>query len=115
MCAGTLLIRYAKDRYGMEPKEFIFFITYLIIVSNVGSAIALIIFSKWMSMHDCVLGMIGTTSEILTFIVYGLAPNIDLFYNGPVFDLFTSTGGMVIRSLGTKIVDPDKVVGRHFR
>lgn len=41
--------------------------------------------------------------------MYGLAPTKGWFYSGPVFDFFGNSGVTAIRSLGTKVVEPDQV------
>ncbi|RVE42131.1 hypothetical protein evm_013219 [Chilo suppressalis] len=106
---GTNLYVYTLNRYSMDLVDFSLFTTYSLILGIVGTAIAVTVFSKWMSMHDCVLGIIATTSKVLSSLVYGLAPTRDWFFAGPVFDIFGNVGVTAIRSLGTKIVDPDKV------
>jgi hypothetical protein len=60
-------------------------------------------------MHDSMLGIIATTSKVLSSLVYGLAPTRDWFFAGPAIDIFGNSGATAIRSLGTKVVDQDKV------
>lgn len=75
--------------------------------------IAVTVFSKILKFHDSVLGIIATTCKVISSFVYALAPTRDWFYSGPAFDIFGNSGVTAIRSLGTKIVEPDEV-GKYF-
>lgn len=76
-----------------------------------GTTIAITVFSKWLKMHDCFLGIIATASKVLSSFFYALAPTKGLLYVGPVFDIFGNVASTAIRSLGTKIVVPEDVGG----
>ncbi|CAH0764416.1 unnamed protein product [Diatraea saccharalis] len=106
---GTLLYLYTLNRYNMDIVDLSLFSTYSTLVGIAGTAIAVTVFSKWLSMHDSILGIIATTSKVLSSLIYGLAPTRDWFFVGPVFDIFGNSGVTAIRSLGTKIVDADNV------
>lgn len=60
-------------------------------------------------MHDSFLGIIATGCKTISAYVYALAPDRNWLYTAPVFDFFGNSGAIAIRSLGTKVVDQDKV------
>lgn len=60
-------------------------------------------------MHDSMLGIIATASKVASSLVYGFASTKEIFFAGPVFDIFGSSGVTAIRSLGTKVVEPNEV------
>lgn len=60
-------------------------------------------------MNDSFLGIIATACKTASSFVYGAAQTKYWFYTGPIFDFFGNSGSTAIRSLGTKVVDPDKV------
>lgn len=64
-------------------------------------------------MHDTILGIIATASKTISSFVYGLAPTKQWYYSGPAFDFFGNSGVTAIRSLGTKVVDPENVGKGH--
>ncbi|GBP09733.1 Solute carrier family 46 member 3 [Eumeta japonica] len=74
-----------------------------------GTMVAVAVFSRWLKMHDALIGIIATASKVLSSFVYAFASTRDWFYSGPAFDFFGNTGVTAIRSLGTKVVDPDEV------
>lgn len=79
-----------------------------------GSAVAVTLFSKKMKMHDSFLGLIATVCKTISGYAYALVPNRDWLYAVPVFDFFGNSGAIAIRSLGTKVVDEDKVGEYYF-
>ncbi|KAL0869895.1 hypothetical protein ABMA27_006095 [Loxostege sticticalis] len=106
---GVLLYLYVLQRYNMDPETFSLYSTYNVLIGIVGTAIAVTIFSKWLGMHDSMLGIIATASKVASSLVYGFASTKEIFFAGPVFDIFGSSGVTAIRSLGTKVVEPNEV------
>ncbi|CAG4947124.1 unnamed protein product [Colias eurytheme] len=100
---------YAQNKFNMDMVGFSLFTTYSALMGLAGTTIAVTIFSKLLQMHDAVIGVIATSCKITASIVYGLAPNRNWLFSGPAFDLFGNSGTTVIRSLGTKVVEPDEV------
>ncbi|XP_053614632.1 proton-coupled folate transporter-like [Plodia interpunctella] len=106
---SSVLYFYTLIRYKMEIVEFSLFNTYTILLGTAGTAIAVGIFSKALKLHDTILGMIATTSKVLGTFVYAFAPDRTWLYVAAVLDMFGNSGVTAIRSLGTKVVDPDSV------
>lgn len=50
-----------------------------------------------------------TCSKISANVCYGLAPSKTWYFLGPVFDIFGSAGGLVAKSMGTKVVQDDEI------
>ncbi|XP_038211169.1 proton-coupled folate transporter-like [Zerene cesonia] len=106
---GPVLFLYVLKKFNMDIVDFSLFSTYSVLMGLAGTTIAVTIFSKLLKMHDALIGVIATSCKIVSSIVYGLAPNRNWFFSGPVFDFFGNSGTTVVRSLGTKIVEPDEV------
>ncbi|CAG9123792.1 unnamed protein product [Plutella xylostella] len=106
---GAILFLYTLKKYSMDVVEFSLFTTYSVLMGIAGTTIAVTIFSKLLKMHDSLLGIIATFCKVASSFVYGLAPTKGWFYSGPVFDFFGNAGVTAIRSLGTKVVEPDQV------
>ncbi|CAH2235030.1 proton-coupled folate transporter-like [Pararge aegeria] len=106
---SPVLFLYTLNKFSMDLVDFSLFSTYSVLMGIFGTAIAVIVFSKRLQMHDALIGIIATSSKVVSSCVYGLAPNRSWFYSGPIFDLFGNSGSTVVRSLGTKVVIPDEV------
>ncbi|CAB3234997.1 unnamed protein product [Arctia plantaginis] len=106
---AAVLFLYFLNRYHMDVVDFSFFSTYSILMGTAGSAVAVTLFSKKLKMHDSFLGLIATVCKTISGYAYALVPNRDWLYAVPVLDFFGNSGAIAIRSLGTKVVDQDKV------
>ncbi|CAF4807188.1 unnamed protein product [Pieris macdunnoughi] len=67
------------------------------------------VFSKYLKMHDTLLGVIISISKILGNIFFALAPNVGWFYVAPIIEMFGNAGGVVAKSFGTKIVEVHEI------
>ncbi|XP_052744626.1 proton-coupled folate transporter-like [Bicyclus anynana] len=106
---SSVLFLYTLRKFSMDIVDFSLFSTYSVVMGLIGTALAVTIFSQRLQMHDSLVGLIAAICKVVSSFVYGLAPNRSWFFSGPVFDLFGSSGGTIIRSLGTKVVIPEKV------
>ncbi|CAK1551446.1 unnamed protein product [Leptosia nina] len=106
---GPLLFYYLTSKYEMSVVDFSLFTTYSVLMGIVGTSIAVTLFSKILKMHDAIIGTISTTSKILGSFFYGLAPTTKWVYFSPILDIFGNSGTAIVRSLGTKVVEPDQV------
>ncbi|XP_073953174.1 lysosomal proton-coupled steroid conjugate and bile acid symporter SLC46A3-like [Choristoneura fumiferana] len=106
---GTMLYQYIVLKYMMDDVEISLFFTYSILMGLCGTAVAVTVFSKLLKMHDAFIGIIATACKVISCCVYALAPTKPWFYSGPAFDFFGNSGITAIRSLGTKVVEPDQV------
>ncbi|XP_004933384.1 proton-coupled folate transporter [Bombyx mori] len=105
----SVLTLYALNKFSMNVVDLSLFITYSTLMGTAGTLLAVTLFSKHLKMHDALLGIIAATCQTVSSIVYALAPTKAWLFSGPVFNLFGTTGVTATRSLGTKVVDPDKV------
>lgn len=74
-----------------------------------GTSVAVGVLSKILKIHDAALGVLATSSKVLSSMLYGLAPTRTWFFVGPVLDFFGNSGSTVVRSMGTKVVEAEKV------
>ncbi|XP_075981113.1 lysosomal proton-coupled steroid conjugate and bile acid symporter SLC46A3-like [Anticarsia gemmatalis] len=106
---AAVLFLYVLTKFSMNVVDFSLFSTYSILMGTAGSAVAVTLFSKKLKWHDSFIGIIATACKTLSGYAYALAPTRDWLYAAPVFDFFGNSGAIAIRSLGTKVVDQDKV------
>ncbi|XP_041984599.1 proton-coupled folate transporter-like [Aricia agestis] len=106
---GSVQFLYVLQKYGMDVVDYTVFVTCSILVGIAGGAICVTLFSKYLQMHDSLLGIIASTSKVTSSFIYGWAPTNFWFYSGPIFDLFGTSGTPVVRSLGTKVVKPEEI------
>ncbi|XP_072942841.1 proton-coupled folate transporter-like [Epargyreus clarus] len=100
---------YMLQKYHMDLIEYSLFTSYFVLMGLAGTTIAITIFSKLLKMHDAILGVIATLCKVLGSLMYAFAPTKTWLYTAPVLDFFGNTGAPAIRSLGTKVVQPDEV------
>ena len=63
-----------------------------------------------LGVHDAMLGLMGTVSQILTSAVYLLSPlTVYLMYIAPFLDIFNGVNSIVNRSLLAKTVSKDEL------
>ncbi|XP_037298870.1 solute carrier family 46 member 3 [Manduca sexta] len=100
-----MLTRY---RFNWNDVQFSFYQTYHFLVSLIGSMISLLLFSKYLKWDDTILGIIATTSKILSSFVYCFAPTSAIFYTASLVDILS--GAMLallsVRSIFTKLMSP---------
>ncbi|KAI5635114.1 major facilitator superfamily domain-containing protein [Phthorimaea operculella] len=106
---ATLTYLYVLYKFAMDGVEYSLFTTYQTLIGIVGTSIAVTLFSKKLQLHDAIIGIIATASKVAGNYVYALAPTKSWFYSGPIFDIFGNVGTTAIRSLGTKVVEPEEV------
>ena len=63
-----------------------------------------------LGVHDSMLGIMGTVSQILTCFVYMLSPlSVYFMYMAPIVDIFNGVNSTVNRSLLAKSVSKDEL------
>lgn len=62
-------------------------------------------------MDDCLIGAISGMSKIAASFIYAFAPTISWFYFAPVVDLLSGTGIIAMRSIASKLVEPNETGG----
>ncbi|XP_047518157.1 proton-coupled folate transporter-like isoform X2 [Pieris napi] len=106
---ASLKFLYALKKFGMTNAGFSLFTTYSQVIGMAGTTIVIVIFSKYLKMHDTLLGVIISISKILGNFFFALAPNVGWFYVAPIIDMFGNAGGLVAKSFGTKIVEAHEI------
>ena len=75
-----------------------------------GSIGTIYVLGHKLGVHDSMLGIMGTISQILTSFVYLLSPlSVYLMYIAPVVDIFNGVNSTVNRSLLAKAVSKDEL------
>ncbi|KAF2884243.1 hypothetical protein ILUMI_21935 [Ignelater luminosus] len=101
-----LFVRY---RFGWNEVHFSLYYTYNLILHMLGTIISLTLFSKVLKVDDAVLGMISSTSKVLSCFVYAFAPNSWVFCLGVVVEILNGTSFIALRSIISKLVPPDEL------
>ncbi|CAG9564020.1 unnamed protein product [Danaus chrysippus] len=106
---SPVLYLYTLKKFKMDVVDFSLFSTYSVLMGLAGTSVAVGVLSKILKIHDAALGVLATSSKVLSSMLYGLAPTRTWFFVGPVLDFFGNSGSTVVRSMGTKVVDAEKV------
>ncbi|KAG6464811.1 hypothetical protein O3G_MSEX014745 [Manduca sexta] len=108
---GEASIMYMSTRYRFNWNEvdFSIFQTYNFGLNILGTIISILLFSKYLKWHDSVLGIISSISKIGSSFVYCFAATAAIFYIGPVVDLLNGTSILAIKSLYSKLLDPNEI------
>lgn len=64
-------------------------------------------------MDDSLIGAISGISKIAASFIYAFAPTVTWFYIAPIVDLLSGTGIIVMRSIASKLVEPNET-GNFF-
>ncbi|KAF2884244.1 hypothetical protein ILUMI_21936 [Ignelater luminosus] len=101
-----LFVRY---KFGWNEIDFSIFQTYNAVVYTLGTIFSLSFFSKYLKMDDALLGVISSTSKVLSALVYAFAPNPIIFYLGAIIEMLNGTSFIALRSIISKLVSPDEL------
>ncbi|KAK4884691.1 hypothetical protein RN001_000962 [Aquatica leii] len=84
-------------------------LTKLVSIEELGTIVALSLFSKYLGLDDALLGVISSISKIAGCIVYTLAKTPTLFYIGTLLEVFNGIAFVASRSIITKIVSKEEL------
>ncbi|XP_013187760.2 proton-coupled folate transporter [Amyelois transitella] len=101
----STLYNYLLDRYSMNEVEFTWFDSSVQIITSIGTAIGVKLFTDTLKIHDSLLGVIATFCRATSYFIYAFANNRTWLYIGGVSDIFGNIGVVAVRSMSTKIVD----------
>lgn len=71
--------------------------------------LALTLFSKYLKMDDSLIAVMACISKVLASFVYAFAPNKNWVYLAPVVEFIGGTAVIAMRSIATKVVEPDEI------
>ncbi|KAF2884242.1 hypothetical protein ILUMI_21934, partial [Ignelater luminosus] len=108
---GELGVMYLFVRYRFQWNEIDYSIysTYTFILHMIGTLFSLAFFSKFLKMDDALLGVISSSSKVLSCFVYAFAPTSTIFYIGAVVEMLNGTSFIAMRSIMSKLVPPDEL------
>lgn len=75
----------------------------------IGTLFCISVLSKKMQIQDSAIGVLAGMSRIAACLVFAFAPSRPWYYSAPLFNIFSHTGLIAIRSLASKSVPLEEV------
>ncbi|KAL3275797.1 hypothetical protein HHI36_020541 [Cryptolaemus montrouzieri] len=100
----NIMYLYTRLKFDWNEKDFAAFYAVQFGLQIFGSFLALIFLVKYLKWRDETLGILAFASSMLACGVYAFAYKGTIFYLGAVFDLFSGTAPIAMRSLISKLV-----------
>ncbi|XP_037938509.1 tetracycline resistance protein, class A-like [Teleopsis dalmanni] len=108
---GELTVTYLFTRYRFNWNEvdFSIFSTFALLTGLVGVLFCVGVLSHKLRIDDALVGVISSTSKILSGFVYAFATVPWHMYLGGVVEIFNGTSFIAMRSIATKLVNKDEL------
>ncbi|XP_026271596.1 proton-coupled folate transporter-like [Frankliniella occidentalis] len=100
---------YQISAFKWGPTDQSLYATYFILVLAMGNIIATTVFSKWLKLHDCVIGMIAMTAKVVVAPLLAWATTGWQFYAVTLLDILISGSAIALRSVASKMVEFDEL------
>lgn len=100
----TVIYLFTRLKFLWNAVNFSIFATYQAATSMIGTLFAIGILSHYFKIHDCIVGIVGSISEIGASIIYTFAMTVRDFYFAPLADIFSSASAIAMRSITSKVV-----------
>ncbi|XP_077287139.1 putative peptidoglycan muropeptide transporter SLC46 [Arctopsyche grandis] len=104
---------FTRYRFKFTEVDYSIYVTYSVIINLIGTVLAMVVFSRYLKMDDSLIGAISGISKIAASFIYAFAPTVSWFYIAPIVDLLSGTGIIVMRSIASKLVEPNETGKIH--
>ncbi|KAF5269816.1 hypothetical protein FQR65_LT05862 [Abscondita terminalis] len=105
----NVIYLFARKRFQWSEVEFSIYYTVNVILHMIGTVFSLTFFSKCLKIDDSTLGIISGVSKFFSAFVFTFAPNEIVFYSGLLLEISSGTSFIAIRSIASKLVEPDEL------
>jgi PCFT/HCP family folate transporter-like MFS transporter 1/3 len=102
---GGITYLYARKEFKWDEQKFTKFQTCVIIVSAVAAFIVMPLLSFYWKVHDATIGILATSSKVLSLVVMSLAWNGWVLFLGACLGFLSAFASIVIRSMLSKCVN----------
>ncbi|XP_064537063.1 probable peptidoglycan muropeptide transporter SLC46 [Drosophila montana] len=108
---GEMAVTYlfTRFRFNWSEVEFSFFSTYAMFTGLIGVIFCVGILSHKLNIDDALVGVLSSTSKILSSFVYAFATLPWHMYLGGLVEIFNGTAFIAMRSIATKLVSKDEL------
>ncbi|XP_017156359.1 solute carrier family 46 member 3 [Drosophila miranda] len=108
---GEMAVTYlfTRFRFNWSEVEFSFFSTYAMFTGLIGVIFCVGILSHKLGIDDALVGVLSSTSKILSGFVYAFATVPWHMYLGGLVEIFNGTAFIAMRSIATKLVSKDEL------
>ncbi|XP_060663726.1 probable peptidoglycan muropeptide transporter SLC46 [Drosophila nasuta] len=108
---GEMAVTYlfTRFRFNWSEVEFSFFSTYAMFTGLIGVIFCVGILSHKLEIDDALVGVLSSTSKILSSFVYAFATLPWHMYLGGLVEIFNGTAFIAMRSIATKLVSKDEL------
>lgn len=108
---GEMVVMYlfTRFKYNWDELDFSIYSTYNMITSLIGTTISVGLFSHFLKMDDALIGVISSTSKVLSSLVYAFAKTTTQFYMGALVEIFNGTSFIAMRSIASKLVPTEEL------
>ncbi|KAM8718996.1 hypothetical protein ACLKA7_011661 [Drosophila subpalustris] len=108
---GEMAVTYlfTRFRFNWSEVEFSYFSTYAMFTGLIGVIFCVGILSHKLEIDDALVGVLSSTSKILSSFVYAFATLPWHMYLGGLVEIFNGTAFIAMRSIATKLVSKDEL------
>ncbi|XP_045126833.1 proton-coupled folate transporter-like [Portunus trituberculatus] len=102
---------FTRHELGWEAADYSLWVTYKNLMATTGSLVAVPLLSGHLGVPDIVLALVGATSGILEYVIYGFVSQARpfLLWIGPLAALLLNSCTIAQRSMMTKFVANDEI------
>uniref|UniRef100_A0A1A9WCM0 Major facilitator superfamily (MFS) profile domain-containing protein n=1 Tax=Glossina brevipalpis TaxID=37001 RepID=A0A1A9WCM0_9MUSC len=105
----NVMYLFTRYRFNWSEVEYSIFNTFAVVTSLIGVLFCVGILSHKLKLDDALVGVISSTSKILSGFVYAFATVSWHMYVGAVVEIFNGTSFIAMRSMATKLVSKDEL------
>jgi PCFT/HCP family folate transporter-like MFS transporter 1/3 len=99
---------FTRLKFLWNEVDFSIFATYQAVTSMIGTLLAVGVLSYYLKIHDCLVGIVGSISEISASFIYTFAKTVRNFYFAPLADIFSNASAISMRSMTSKVVENEE-------
>ncbi|CAK1579468.1 unnamed protein product [Parnassius mnemosyne] len=105
----SVMYLFTRYRFNWNEVDFSMFSTYSMCTSLVGTLFSVGVFSHILKYDDAIIGVISSTSKILSGFMYAFASKTWHIYIAPLIEIFNGTSFIAVRSMVSKLVEKDEL------
>ncbi|CAB3220811.1 unnamed protein product [Arctia plantaginis] len=106
---SSIMYLFTRYRFQWDEVQYSFFQSFNLFTNLIGTALAILIFVKYLGMHDSLLGIISVLTKIVALFVYCFAQTGLVFYLGPIIDTINGMSMVAVRSIMSKLVEAHEI------
>ncbi|XP_075155685.1 putative peptidoglycan muropeptide transporter SLC46 [Haematobia irritans] len=105
----NVMYLFTRYRFNWNEVDFSVFNTFAVVTGLVGVLFCVGVLSHKLKIDDALIGVLSSTSKILSGFVYAFATLPWHMYVGAIVEIFNGTSFIAMRSMATKLVSKDEL------